>query len=126
MPVSGLAPPRARVGVSGNHAVNLGNKERQSEAIKQGADFFPIPSSARYLLECGNRILYVPGENLSDGVKVGGSCWPQERVQPCSPHFSRNLSISLSASVSLISTKSAPTSPYSHSMIAESGCHVRS
>src|SRR5439155_13629538 len=47
--------------------------------------------------------------------------------QPCcAPHFSLNRSISFWASASLISTSSAPTSPYSHSTIAELGIHLRS
>jgi hypothetical protein len=86
-----------------------------------------------------NRLLnYFPLSSLKVSLawpKQGAEKPPADRqgkrpgsilVQPGLPHSARNLSISTAASAALISTSSAPTSPYSHSMIAESGSHVRS
>src|SRR6266851_5565140 len=119
VPVAGLMPPRACIGISGNPALHLGDEKRQSETIKKDKELFPLPQSPRRLLERGHRVLDVPGEDLGDGVKVGDADWAGVCAQSCSPHFSRNLSINRSASALLILTSSAPELPYSHWVTAD-------
>src|SRR5712691_8399477 len=116
VPVAGLMPPRACVCISGNPALRLGDDKRQSKTIKKDKELFPLPQSPWRLLKRGHRVLDVPSEDLGDGVKVGDADWAGVCAQSCSPHFSRNPSISLSASASVISTRVVPSSsPRSHS-----------